>query len=104
MGATVEIVSVDAESVARRGFFCRKSKMSTPGNERKLAWAADAFGEGLGIDIVYDNGRSVGFVEYSPGEVAWRAVEATGYLVEAQRCCGGSKPRRETVASTGSQW
>ena len=67
MGTPVEIVSVDAANLEDRGFFCRKSKMKTEGNRRKLAWAADRFEYGLGIDIVYDNGRSVGFVEYTPG-------------------------------------
>ena len=81
MGTTVEIVSVDEESVAQQGFFCRKSKMKTEGNHRKLAWAADAFRNGLGIDIIYEDGRSVGFVEYARGENAWRAVHAPGWLV-----------------------
>ncbi|MFC2055853.1 GNAT family N-acetyltransferase, partial [Chloroflexota bacterium] len=33
------------------------------------------------IKIVYENGRSVGFIEYIPGESAWRAVNAEDYLV-----------------------
>lgn len=79
MTSQIEIVSVDAENLATRGFFCRKSKMKTLGNRRKLDWASERFSEGLGIDILYDDGRSVGFVEYAPGEHAWRAVDADGY-------------------------
>lgn len=81
MGTPVDIVSVDAANLEGRGFFCRKSKMKTEGNRRKLAWAADRFEYGLGIDIVYDNGRSVGFVEYTPGKHAWRAVHAPDYML-----------------------
>ena len=81
MSTAVEIVSVDAENLTQRGFFCRKSKMKTAGNLRKLAWAQDGFPNGLGIDILYEDGRSVGFVEHAPGEHAWRAVHAPGYLV-----------------------
>lgn len=81
MESSLEIVSVDAENLAERGFFCRKSKMKTEGNRRKAAWAADGFEDGLGIEILYDDGRSVGFVEYVPGEHAWRAVHAPGYLL-----------------------
>ncbi len=81
MDAAIEILSVDAANLTERGFFCRKSKMKTEGNLRKLAWAADGFGQGLGIEIVYDEGRSVGFVEYAPGQLAWRAVTAPEYLV-----------------------
>jgi len=80
MSTPIEIVPVDAENLAERGFFCRKSKMKTAGNLRKLAWAADGFEDGLGIEIIYDQGRSVGFVEYLPGERAWRAVSAPEYL------------------------
>ncbi len=77
----VDIVCVDSSSIATRGYFCRKSKMKTVGNQRKLAWAQRGFDDGLGIEILYEDGRSVGFVEYAPGEHAWRAVQAPGYLV-----------------------
>ena len=81
MATQVEIVSVDADNVAKLGFFCRKSKMKTEGNRRKLEWVSKESANGLGIDILYDDGRSVGFVEYAPGEHAWRAVHAPGFLV-----------------------
>ena len=58
-------MSVDGTNLTQRGFFCRKSKMKTDGNRRKLAWATDGFENGLGIDILYEDGRSVGFVEYA---------------------------------------
>lgn len=78
---SVEIVAVDTDSLASRGFFCRKSKMKTSGNLRKLEWADAGLEQGLGIEILYDEGRSVGFVEYVPGEHAWRAVAAPGFMV-----------------------
>ena len=81
METPVEIVSIDAENLAARGFFCRKSKMKTVGNLRKLAWVSQELENGLGIEILYEGDRSVGFVEYAPGEHAWRAVSAPGYLV-----------------------
>ena len=74
-------MSVDGTNLTERGFFCRKSKMKTVGNRRKLGWASHGFENGLGIDILYEDGRSVGFVEYARGEHAWRAVHAPGYLV-----------------------
>jgi len=81
MGTPVEIVSVDADNLLQRGFFCRKSKMKTDGNQRKLDFAADRFKDGWGIEILYDDGRSVGFIEYTMGERGWRAVYAPGYLL-----------------------
>ncbi len=81
MDPLVEIVTVDAENVAELGFFCRKSKMKTEGNQRKLDWTDDVFADGLGIEVLSEDGRSVGFVEYTLGEHAWRAVHAAGYLL-----------------------
>ena len=81
MTSQVEVVPVNVGNLATRGYFCRKSKMKTLGNQRKVDWATERFGEGLEIEIVYDDGRSVGFVEHLPGEHAWRAVVADGYTL-----------------------
>ena len=81
MNTDVEIVSVDATNVAEYGFFCYKSRRKSEGYRRKLNWLEQRFSEGMKIKIVYENGRSVGFIEYMPGEFAWRAVNASGYLV-----------------------
>lgn len=81
MNSNVKIVTVDATNVAEHGFFCYKSKPKSEGYRRKLDWLEQRFSEGLKIKIVYEEKRSVGFIEYIPGEFAWRAVEAEGYLV-----------------------
>jgi hypothetical protein len=60
----VEIVSVDASNVADLGFFCRKSKMKTLGNRRKLRWLQKRFEEDLRLHILFDGGRSVGYIGY----------------------------------------
>lgn len=33
------------------------------------------------VKILYEDERSAGFIEYIPGEFAWRAVKAQGYMV-----------------------
>ena len=81
MNAVIEIVSVDAGNVAKEGYFCRKTKAKTVGNQRKLSWIQQRFAEGMRLHIVHEAGRSVGFIEYIPGEYAWRAVVAPDYLV-----------------------
>jgi GNAT superfamily N-acetyltransferase len=81
MSSAVEIVTVDAGNVDELGFFCFKSKRKSEGYAQKLNWLRDRFTEGLKIHIVYEDGRSVGFIEYIPGEFAWRAVRAPGYLL-----------------------
>jgi len=77
----VEIITVDGTNVAEEGFFCYKSKPKSAGYQQKLAWLKPRFAEGMRIKILYEGSRSVGFIEYTPGEFAWRAVEAPNYLL-----------------------
>ncbi|MBU0492350.1 MAG: GNAT family N-acetyltransferase [Chloroflexi bacterium] len=81
MNDSVEIVTVDAANIDEHGFFCYKSKPKSAGYRQKRDWLEQRFAEGLRIQILYEDGRSVGFVEYMPGETAWRAVRAPGYAV-----------------------
>ncbi len=81
MGSDVDIITVDASNVDRYGFFCYKSKPKTAGYRQKRQWLEERFAEGLRIKIVREGTKSAGFVEYVPGEFAWRAVHAPNYLV-----------------------
>lgn len=82
MDEPFEIITVDADNVDRHGFFCYMSKRKAPGYAQKGAWLAARFAEGLKLHMVHETGgRTVGFIEYIPGEFAWRAVRASGYLV-----------------------
>ena len=81
MGGEVTIVTVDAANVDEYGFFCYKSKPKAAGYQQNLCWLRQRFAEGLRIKILFQGRRSVGFVEYTPGESAWRAVHAPGCLV-----------------------
>lgn len=53
-----------------------------PGAQMKLEWMKRRFEEGLTIKVLYleNEQKSAGFIEYIPGENAWRAVNAPGYL------------------------
>jgi hypothetical protein len=81
MDETASMVFVDGSNVDEQGFFCYKSKPNTAGFRNKMAWLKKRFKEGLRIRMVYEGKRLVGFMEYVPGEYAWRAVEAPEYLV-----------------------
>ena len=81
MNEQVEIISVNPKNVSKHGSFCYKSKKKADGYQRKLAWHKQPFAEGMQIKILYENGRSVGFIEYIPGEFAWRAVNAPNTLL-----------------------
>jgi GNAT superfamily N-acetyltransferase len=75
---THELVDVGIENVERTGFFCFMSKKKSEGYQRKLRWLRDRFAEGMHIKMLALPER--GFIEYIPGEHAWRAVHADGYL------------------------
>ena len=52
------------------------------GYQIKLEWIKKRFYEGLKIKQLYleNEKKCIGFIEYIPGENAWRAVDAKGYL------------------------
>jgi GNAT superfamily N-acetyltransferase len=54
------------------------SKKKSEGYGRKLNWLKDRMAEGMRIKLLKLPER--GFIEYIPGEHAWRAVHADGYL------------------------
>ena len=77
--AAFPLVDVTAENVDRTGFFCLQSRRKAEGYRRKLAWLKQRFDEGMRIRMLGGGGR--GFIEYIPGEYAWRSVEATGFML-----------------------
>ena len=63
----------------RLAFFCYMIKRKTDGFQRKLNWLKARFAEGMRIKMLELPER--GFIEYIPGEYAWRAINARGYMV-----------------------
>lgn len=77
--ATPPLLSVTPENLAEAGFFCLQSKKQAPGFLRKQAWLRQRFAEGMQFKLLQTVGR--GFIEYIPGELAWRAVHAPDYMM-----------------------
>lgn len=76
----VSVIDVDTSNVSEHGFFCVK-KPKYEGYGLKLNWLKKRFSEGLGIKLLHlDTEATIGFIEYIPGEFAWRPVDAEGYL------------------------
>ncbi|MGB2907661.1 MAG: hypothetical protein WBB73_11175 [Candidatus Aminicenantaceae bacterium] len=73
-----KIIDVNSENVEETGFFCYMSKRKSEGYQRKLDWLKARFAEGMRIQMLELPER--GFIEYLPGEFAWRAVRAEDYL------------------------
>jgi len=76
----MNIITVNKENVSKTGFFCYMSKEKTEGYQRKLTWLKDRFNEGMKIKMLDLKQGGRGFIEYIPGEHAWRAVNAKGYM------------------------
>jgi len=82
MDETFEVITVNAENLDREGFFCYMSKPKTPGYRQKYDWMAARLAEGLKLHMIHEvGGRTTAFIEYIPGEYAWRAIHAPGYMV-----------------------
>lgn len=79
------IVDVNASNFDELGAFCVKSKKNTQGYKDKAEWMKKRFEEGLQYKVLYVRERkgfaSRGFIEYIPGEYAWRGINAKGYMV-----------------------
>lgn len=87
----IQIVDVNEANVETAGFFCCMSKPESVGYRQKLDWLRARFAEGLKIKMIVRGGR--GFIEYIPGEFAWRAVRARDYMVVHCLWVGRAKGR-----------
>jgi len=76
------IITVNSENISKCGIFC-VSDPKHPGYEKKLQWLKKRFKEGLSIKLLFPPGekKAAGFIEYIPGEHAWRPVDAKGYMM-----------------------
>ena len=78
----VEIIDLNKDNITSYSI-CGYKNPKQEGYIRKLDWLKQRFGEGLRIKTVYlpSEKEEIGSIEYIPGEYAWRAVEAPGYMV-----------------------
>ena len=82
MKQNFDIIDVTSANVDQTGFFCYMSKRKEPGYKQKREWLEERFAEGMKLKILHEHGaRDRAFIEYIPGEYAWRAIHAPGYLV-----------------------
>jgi len=77
----IRVINIDPSNVSQYRPVC----FLNPKNEgylKKLEWFKKRFSEGLIIKQLYlENAKKcIGFIEYIPGEYAWRAVDAKGYM------------------------
>ena len=76
----INLLEVTPQNVDDYGVFCIKDKKA-PGYAEKVNWMRKKLNSGVKLLIIADEqGKQLGFVEYSPAESCWRAVDAPGYL------------------------
>ncbi len=80
------IEEVTSENLDSTGLFCSRSKPKADGYQAKLRWIKERFTEGLEYHVLrVDEGRKDlayrGMIEYMPGNVCWRGVNAPNYMV-----------------------
>jgi len=76
----VTLVKVGPENLSECGIGCMRNR-DNPGYERKVKWLRKRFAEGLRILLFRDEKeKPLAFLEYVPGEFAWRPVDARGWL------------------------
>ena len=80
MKSALQIVDVTESNLASLAC-CGIKNPDNPGRIAKLRWMKQNFRHGLRAKVVLTSeGRQCGFIEYIPGEYAWRGVHADGYL------------------------
>jgi L-amino acid N-acyltransferase YncA len=82
MNDEFEIVSINKENLHQHpGAICFINPKN-PVHPLKINWINQRFSEGLQIKLIYSDNKKkvIGFIEYLPGEYAWRAVSAKSYM------------------------
>lgn len=80
MACQARLVDVDAENFDTLPC-CGIKNPTHPGRQQKLCWLQANAKFGLRAKVLLaPNGQPSGYIEYLPGEFAWRGVEASGYM------------------------
>lgn len=78
--AQIQTVDVTASNLLQMPC-CGIKNVEHEGHVAKTAWLKRQLKNGLrGRVLLGEDGRQCGYIEYAPGEHAWRAVDAAGYM------------------------
>lgn len=65
----------------QHGCYCMRSMQKHSGYIKKVKWTEENFDQGLEYVQIKEGKKTLGFIEYAPGEQCWRVVHADGYMV-----------------------
>jgi L-amino acid N-acyltransferase YncA len=82
MSSNPKIITINGNNLADFPDYVCFINAKHPAHSLKREWVENRLSEGLRIKLLYIPGqkKAAGFIEYIPGEKAWRAVSAKGYL------------------------
>ena len=77
----IRIINIDQNNILEYSPTCFLNS-ENKGYQVKLKWLKKRFSEGMKIKQLYleEGGKAIGFIEYMPGEYAWRAIEAKEFM------------------------
>jgi len=77
----INIIDVNESNISKYPPTCFLNSKNK-GYQIKREWLKKRFSEGMRIKLLYleKEGKCNGYIEYVPGEHAWRAVDAKGYM------------------------
>ncbi len=74
------VITLTPENIQEEKLFCIKDAQAS-GFKCKKDWLIERIKEGLKIKILKNSsGKQIAFIEYIPGEYAWRPVQAKDYM------------------------
>ncbi len=80
MAEQIKMVDVSLENIYESPC-CGIKNIEHKGYQRKTNWLKTYFKKGFKAKVLYtEDNRQFGYIEYLPGQYAWRAVEADGYM------------------------
>jgi GNAT superfamily N-acetyltransferase len=76
----IRMVDITEDNLTE-SYYCGIKNPEHEGHQRKSAWMRTHFEKGLRAKVLLaEDGRQFGYIEYIPGQHAWRGVEAEGYM------------------------
>ncbi|MGC5771598.1 GNAT family N-acetyltransferase [Paenibacillus pabuli] len=68
-------------NIEQHGSYCMRSMQNHSGYIKKVKWTEENFDRGLQYMQIKDGKKTLGFIEYAPGQYSWRAIHADEYMV-----------------------
>lgn len=77
----IGLVVLDEVTLEAEGSYCLRSKPGSPGYTGKNEWLETCFQKGLQYVKLTENGKTAGFIEYTPIEHSSRVVYGENYFI-----------------------